>query len=116
MDRHGYGSAFRILFGMQAMERGRDALCIAGGAGMKTEAGPELKRPFQTVRRNGPTVGEIRMCRPVRTLDHDGFVNGDTGRIDVRAKGIKPAEWIIEGLAQSLYRAISECRGSLYRI
>ena len=56
----------------------------------------------------------MRFC--IRTFDHDGFVNGDTGRIDVRAEGIKPAEWIVEGLAQSLYRAISEYCRNLYRI
>jgi len=39
----------------------------------------------------------------VRTFDNDRLVNGDTGRIDVRAEGIKAAERIVEGLAQSLY-------------
>jgi glyoxylase-like metal-dependent hydrolase (beta-lactamase superfamily II) len=49
----------------------------------------------------------MRAC--VRPFYKYCLVDRDARGIDVRAKWIQPAEWIIKGLAQSFYRVISNC-------
>lgn len=83
---------------------------------MEAQARSEPEPPVQAFWRRRPALGKIWMRASIRTFDDYGFVDGDAGRIDVRAKGIKAAEWVVEGLSQSLYRAISECYRGLYRI